>query len=63
MASSLVSVNFWTSCDVRKPSKKWMKGTLAFRVAALPTKARSWASWTEFEARSANPVCRTAMTS
>ena len=33
------------------------------RVAAWATQARSWASWTEEEARSAQPVWRAAMTS
>ena len=51
------------SCEVRKPSKKWMNGTRVRSVAACATSARSCASWTEADASSANPVWRTAITS
>ena len=53
----------FSSCEVRKPSKKWMKGTRERSVAAWATSARSWASWTESDARSAKPVPRAAITS
>ncbi len=53
----------FTSCDVRKPSKKWRNGTLLSSVAIWATAAMSWASCTEFEASSAHPVPRVAITS
>ncbi len=53
----------FSSCDVRNPSKKCTNGTRVDSVAACATSARSWASWTEAEASSANPVWRTAITS
>ncbi len=53
----------FSSCEVRKPSKKWTNGTRVRSVAAWATSARSWASCTEAEDSSANPVWRTAMTS
>ncbi len=53
----------FSSCDVRNPSKKCTNGTRVASVAACATRARSWASWTEAEASSAKPVCRTAITS
>ena len=55
---------FATSCEVRKPSKKWRNGHA--RLAASPrarSSAKSCASCTEFDASSANPVGRHAMTS
>lgn len=52
-----------SSCEVRKPSKKWTNGTRVRRVAACATSARSCASCTEAEASNANPVWRTAITS
>jgi len=48
---------------VRKPSKKCTNGTRVASVAACATSARSCASCTEADASSANPVCRTAITS
>ena len=62
-SSSLSSSIFASSCEVRKPSKKCRKGTRDSRVAACAIAARSWASCTEFEQRSAKPVCRQAITS
>ena len=53
----------WTSCDVRKPSKKWRKGTRARSVAMWATTAISWASCTEADESIAHPVVRTCMTS
>ena len=38
-----------TSWEVRKPSKKCMKGTRLSRVAAWAMSAKSIASWTEAE--------------
>jgi hypothetical protein len=48
---------------VRKPSKKWIKGTRASRVAACAISARSCASCTELEQSWAKPVARVAITS
>ena len=59
MSSSI----FASSCDVRKPSKKWRNGIRAPSVAMWAIAARSCASWTEAEARRAKPVGRQAMTS
>jgi hypothetical protein len=53
----------FSSCEVRNPSKKCTNGTRVASVAACATSARSCASWTDAEASSANPVCRTAITS
>ncbi len=53
----------FSSCEVRKPSKKCRNGTRVRSVAACATRARSCASWTEADASSANPVWRTAITS
>ena len=53
----------FSSCEVRKPSKKCTNGTRVASVAACATSARSCASCTDVEASSANPVCRTAITS
>src|ERR1051326_4012362 len=52
-----------TSCEVLKPSKKWMNGTRDLSVAAWEIRARSATSWTEFEESIAKPVDRAAMTS
>ncbi len=51
------------SWEVRKPSKKWRNGIRDSRVAAWAMTARSWASWTLEEARSAKPVPLAAITS
>jgi hypothetical protein len=40
----------FTSWEVRKPSKKWIKGTRHCRVTLWATKAKSCASCTEPEA-------------
>ena len=53
----------FSSCEVRKPSKKWTNGTRVRSVAACATSARSCASCTDADESSAKPVCRTAMTS
>jgi hypothetical protein len=60
------SVRRWilaTSCDVLKPSKKWMNGIRDASVAACETSARSCAFWTELEHSMAQPVIRAAITS
>jgi hypothetical protein len=62
-SSSPSAAIFITSCEVRKPSKKWMKGTRDASVAAWAISARSCASWTEPDDSSAQPVCRVAITS
>jgi hypothetical protein len=62
-SSSLRASIFATSCEVRKPSKKWRNGMRESSVAAWATAAMSWASWTEPEASIAKPVWRQAMTS
>ena len=48
-------------CGSRRRSAGTGRGSSS--VAAWATRARSWASWTEAEASSANPVWRAAMTS
>ena len=53
----------FTSCEVRKPSKKWRNGTRERSVAAWATSAKSWASWTEPAASIAQPVARACITS
>ena len=53
----------FSSCEVRKPSKKCRNGTRVRSVAACAMSARSCASCTEAAASSAKPVCRTAITS
>ena len=53
----------FSSCEVRKPSKKCRNGTRVSSVAACAISARSCASWTDAEPSSAKPVCRTAITS
>ena len=55
--------NLATSCEVRKPSKKCMKGTRVSKVAAWEMHAMSVASWTELEAIMTKPVWRQAITS
>ena len=52
-----------TSWEVRKPSKKWTKGTRPARVAAWAMRAKSMTSCTEAEQSMAKPVVRQAMTS
>ena len=41
---------FATSCEVRKPSKKWRNGTRRASVAACAMAAKSCASWTDADA-------------
>ncbi len=53
----------FSSCEVRKPSKKCTNGTRVRSVAACATSARSCASCTDAAASSAKPVWRTAITS
>jgi hypothetical protein len=62
ISSSTVAI-FATSCEVRKPSKKCSTGKRPASVAAEAMAAMSCASWTEFEASSAKPVPRVAITS
>ena len=62
-SSSVSSSMVLTSWLVRKPSKKWRKGTRLRRVAAWATSAKSCASWTLEELSIAKPVMRTLMTS
>jgi hypothetical protein len=62
-SSSPSGVTLLISCEVRKPSKKWMNGTRAASVAAWAISARSCASCTELEQSWAKPVARVAMTS
>jgi hypothetical protein len=52
-----------TSCEVRKPSKKWTNGTRARSVAAWAISAKSCASCTEPEQSMAKPADRVAITS
>ena len=52
-----------TSWEVRKPSKKWTKGTRPRKVAAWVMRAKSITSCTEAEQSMAKPVARQAMTS
>ena len=58
-----ISSIFWTSCEVRKPSKKWRNGTRLSSVDAWATIAMSCASCTELEQSIAKPVWRHAITS
>ncbi len=53
----------FTSCDVRKPSKKCRNGTRLRSVAAWDTRAKSCASWTEDAHSIAHPVMRALITS
>jgi len=54
---------FATSCEVRKPSKKWISGMRPASVAACAISAKSCASCGELAASMAQPVARQAMTS
>ncbi len=63
MSSNESSSIFWTSCELRKPSKKCRNGRRASRVAAWDTSARSITSCTLPEASIAHPVWRVAITS
>ena len=62
-SSSSTAAIFETSCEVRKPSKKCSTGMRPASVAAEAITAMSCASCTEFEASSAKPVPRVAITS
>ena len=53
----------FTSCEVRKPSKKCRNGTRARSVAACATSAKSCASCTDDAHSIAKPVVRAAITS
>ncbi len=53
----------FSSCEVRKPSKKCTNGTRDSSVAACATAARSCASCTDAEHSRAKPVWRAAITS
>ena len=62
--SSSVSCSIlFTSCEMRKPSKKWRKGTRASSVAAWAIRAMSCASCTDAAESIAQPVERQAITS
>ncbi len=63
MTSCGISSIFWTSWEVRKPSKKWRNGIFDLSVAAWATMAMSCASWTLLDASMAKPVWRHAITS
>ena len=63
MVSSEIAIALLISCDVRKPSKKCMKGMRASSVAMWAIRARSPASCTELDASIAYPVDLQAMTS
>ena len=63
MSSSLSCSILFTSCDVRKPSKKCRNGTRASSVDAWAIIAMSCASWTESPASMAQPVLRQDITS
>ena len=54
---------FWISWEVRKPSKKLMKGTRPSMAARWATAARSMTSCTLPSASMAKPVWRQAITS
>ena len=62
-SSSASSSILATSCEVRKPSKKWRIGTRASSVARCAMRAKSCASCTDVDESSMKPVCRTAITS
>ena len=62
-SSSVSSATFATSCEVRKPSKKWMNGMRDSSVAACAMSAKSCASCTLAEESMAQPVERTDITS
>ena len=61
-SSSSGSIVF-SSCEVRKPSKKCRNGTRDLSVVACATSAKSLASCTEAEHSRAKPVWRTCITS
>src|ERR1035438_10677287 len=63
IVSSLMGKILPTSCEVRKPSKKCMKGIRDSSVAICATSAISATSCTELEASIAQPVERQAITS
>ena len=63
MSSKESSWIFCTSWEVRKPSKKWMKGTREFRVEAWAIRAMSITSWMLPAQSSAKPVVRATITS
>mmetsp|Transcript_67073 Transcript_67073/g.194152 ORF Transcript_67073/g.194152 Transcript_67073/m.194152 type:complete len:208 (-) Transcript_67073:332-955(-) len=54
---------FMISCEVRKPSKAWTKGTRERSVAMCAARAKSKVSCTVFAKRIAKPVDLTCMTS
>ena len=62
-SSSPRQLIFITSCDVRKPSKKWMNGTRASSVAAVAIAAKSCVSCTDEAQSIAQPAGRAAITS
>jgi hypothetical protein len=62
-SSSVSGTRVFSSCDVRKPSKKWTNGSRAPSVARCAMAAMSWASCTDAELSRQTPVWRTAMTS
>ncbi len=62
-SSSETSSIVFSSCEVRKPSKKCTNGTRDSSVAACATAARSCASCTDAEHSRAKPVWRAAITS
>ena len=53
----------FSSCEVRKPSKKYMIGTRDSSVTTCATSARSCASCTDAAASIAKPVMRALITS
>ena len=61
--SSLSGTILLISCEVRNPSKKWINGTRALRVAVCEISAKSCASCTLLAHSMAQPVWRTAITS
>ena len=61
--SASTATIFATSCEVRKPSKKWITGMRPASVAACAISAKSCASCGELAASMAQPVARQAMTS
>ena len=63
MSSSVSRSILFTSCEVRKPSKKCRNGTRHLSVAAWAIMAMSCTSATVAEQSMAQPVCRQAITS
>ncbi len=63
MSSAVSCSTLATSCEVRKPSKKWRKGRRDSRVAAWAISAMSMTSCTELEESMPKPVERAAITS